>query len=81
MIEFKKGIIHKDAAQISSFMKQNNYQYFLLGSVEISDNPDGTMARLLNETIISKDIELANSSLFSTAHIYDNGVVAIFKVK
>ncbi|MBI2575361.1 hypothetical protein HYV82_05750 [Candidatus Woesearchaeota archaeon] len=80
-IEFKKGFFSRSPNEISSFMRKNSYQYIILGSVEIGDNPDGSQFRFLNETIVRKEIELNNSSLFTPVNVYENGAVAVFRVR
>ncbi|MBI2142123.1 hypothetical protein HYU15_01375 [Candidatus Woesearchaeota archaeon] len=80
-IEFKKGFFSRSPDEISSFMKRNSYQFLVLGSIEIGDNPDGSQFRFLNETIVRKEIELDNSSLFTPVNVYEGGAVAVFKVR
>lgn len=81
VIDVKKGFFSRSPQDISSFMKRNSYQYIILGSIEIGDNPDSSQFRFLNETIVRKEIELNNSSLFIPVNVYENGAVAVFRVR
>ncbi len=81
VIDFKKGFFSRSPHEISSFMKRNSYQYLILGSIEIGDNPDGSQFRFLNETIVKKEIELNNSTLFIPVNVYEGGAVAVFRVR
>ncbi len=80
VIEFKKSAYERTPEEISRFMKRNGYEYLILASVETRYNEDGTQTRYINETIARKEMEMANSTYFSIANVYENGVVAAFRI-
>ncbi|MBI3034038.1 hypothetical protein HYY72_02670 [Candidatus Woesearchaeota archaeon] len=78
-VSFRKGAYSRSPDEIHSFMKRQGYEFLLLSSIELGDNSDGSQYRFYNQTVLKKEIELGNSSLFSTANIYENGAVAVFR--
>ena len=80
VIGFKKSsFFSRSPEEISSFMRRNGYEYILINSMQPADVPGGLFQ---NETILKKEMELHNSSsLFTTANVYANGAVAVFRVR
>ncbi len=85
VIDFKNGLFSRSPDEIAKFMKANGYTHFLFNSLQ--PVPQGLVQ---NITIVQKEAEIANSSLFVVEFVHSPqfqdgtsypGAVGVFRVK